>query len=126
MEQIDKLDGYDWSGIYCLEGDTLVLDAYVGAETEHTRIPVGRGVCGSAVSSGENQVVDDVGSLDDYLSCSLDAKSEIVVLIRRDGEILGQIDVDSHTLAKFTDEDERFLEELAGLIAGRWDRDPQP
>lgn len=126
MEELDKTDGYDWSGIYRLEGDTLVLDAFVGAETDHTRIPVGQGVCGAAVALGANQIVDDVSSLENYLSCSMETKSEIVVLIRDEDRILGQIDVDSHTLARFSSEDERFLVELAGLIAGRWTEGPQP
>lgn len=126
MEVLDNVEGFDWSGIYRLERDTLVLDAFVGAKTDHTQIPVGRGVCGAAVATGENQVVDDVNSLDNYLSCSLETKSEIVVLIRSDAEILGQIDIDSHTLARFTGEDERFLDEMAGLIAGQWDGPPQP
>ena len=126
MEQLDQLDGYDWSGIYRLEHKTLVLDTYVGAETDHTHIPVGRGVCGAAVATGENQLVENVAALENYLSCSLETKSEIVVLIRKDGRILGQIDIDSHTPARFTGEDEKFLEELAGLIAGRWDDEPKP
>ena len=126
MQQIDQIDGYDWSGIYRLEGETLVLDAYVGAPTDHTHIPVGRGVCGAAVAQDANQVVDDVNALENYLSCSLETKSEIVVLIRRDDNILGQIDIDSHTLARFTGEDEAFLEELAGLIAERWEDRAQP
>ncbi|MBS1724578.1 MAG: GAF domain-containing protein [Armatimonadetes bacterium] len=137
MEALATIPGYDWCGIYALE-DTqpgapqeLVLDAYVGAETDHTRIPVGRGVCGTAVATGENQIVDDVRALDNYLSCSLATKSEIVVLIRRPHdplcpvrthgtEILGQIDIDSHQQARFDERDEHFLTALAALIAERW------
>ena len=82
MEELDKIDGYDWSGVYRLEGDTLVLDAFVGAETDHTRIPAGQGVCGTAVALGANQIVDDVQGLENYLSCSMETKFEIVVLIK--------------------------------------------
>lgn len=121
MEALDELPGYDWSGIYRLEGDTLVLDAYVGAETDHTRIPVGRGVCGTAVAQQKNQVVEDVTQLENYLSCSLETKAEIVVLIKKDGAILGQIDIDSHRRGAFGPEDEAFLSGLAELIAARWE-----
>ncbi|HLO99644.1 MAG TPA: hypothetical protein VK171_13695 [Fimbriimonas sp.] len=88
MEQLDTLPTYDWSGIYRLAGDTLVLDAYVGAHTDHTRIPVGRGVCGTAVAEDANQVIDDVRELSNYLSCSIHTRSEIVVLIRAHGSEL--------------------------------------
>ena len=123
MEAIAELPGCDWCGIYRLELDHLILDAYVGAPTDHERIPVGQGVCGTAVKTGENQIVDDVSVLDNYLSCSISTKSEIVVLIRskQDGKtILGQIDIDSHQAARFGETDETFLTRLAEMIAARW------
>lgn len=120
MEKLAELPGYHWSGIYRLEGDTLVLDEYVGAETDHTHIPVGRGVCGTAVAENKNQVVADVNALDNYLACSLTTKSEIVVLIRDGERILGQIDIDGHEVGAFGDADEQFLESLAALLAERW------
>ncbi|MBS1714047.1 MAG: GAF domain-containing protein [Armatimonadetes bacterium] len=125
MRELDRLDGYDWSGIYLLEPSDhgpgeLVLDAYVGAPTDHVRIPVGRGVCGTAVATGKDQVVDDVSALDNYLSCSVSTRSEIVVLIRKGPEVLGQIDVDSHQKARFGPQDEAFLRDLAALLADRW------
>ncbi|MCH8977766.1 MAG: GAF domain-containing protein [Armatimonadetes bacterium] len=126
MRRLSAIDGYDWCGVYRLEGDALVLDAFVGAETQHTSIPVGSGVCGAAVEQNKNQIVHDVTQCDDYLSCSLETKSEIVVLIKRDGTTLGEIDIDSHRLAAFTSEDERFLEGVGALIADRWDEDPEP
>jgi len=111
---------YNWVGVYWLRGDELVLGPYVGAATEHTRIPVGRGVCGSAVAEERNQIVDDVNSHDNYISCSIHVKSEIVVLIRNaNGAILGQIDADSHLLAAFDQSDEQMLEEAAKLIAAK-------
>jgi L-methionine (R)-S-oxide reductase len=121
MELIGGLPGYDWSGIYRLEGDELVLDEYVGAPTDHTRIPVGRGVCGTAVAERANQVIPDVLELSNYLACSLQTRSEIVVLIKREGEILGQIDIDGHTVDAFDGSDERFLEQVASVLAERWD-----
>lgn len=120
MEQLSGLPGYNWSGIYRLEGDTLVLDEYVGAATDHTHIPVGRGVCGTAVAENKNQVIPDVYALDNYLACSLTTQSEIVVLIRQGEEIIGQIDIDGHTKGQFGAEDEDFLEQLGRLLAARW------
>jgi GAF domain-containing protein len=113
-------DHYNWVGIYLLEGDTLVLHNYVGKPTEHTRIPVGEGVCGTAVAERANQVVGDVTKLDNYLACSLETRAEIVVLIRRGSEIFGQIDIDSDSEDVFTDEDESLLSRAADLIARRF------
>jgi L-methionine (R)-S-oxide reductase len=111
---------YNWVGVYWLRGDELVLGPYVGAATEHTRIPVGRGVCGSAVAENRNQIVDDVNSRENYISCSIHVKSEIVVLIRSAaGAVIGQIDADSHLLAAFDRSDEQMLEQAAALIATR-------
>lgn len=120
MRILATLPGYDWCGVYRLDDETLILDEYTGAPTEHTRIPIGRGVCGWAVEQDENQVVPDVRAVDNYLSCNEETRSEIVVLIRHQGKLLGQIDVDSHELATFGEDDERFLEEVARVLAERW------
>lgn len=121
IQALDQLPGYNWSGIYRLEEGMLVLDAYAGASTEHTRIPVGRGVCGTAVAENRNQVVEDVRTLENYLACSVQTRSEIVVLIRdKSGDILGQIDIDGHEVGAFDASDEAMLEQLAGVIAARW------
>ena len=124
MAAIAEIDGYDWCGIYKMDGpDYLELDAYVGAPNDNIRIPVGSGVCGSAVAEQKNQVVADVNQLENYLSCSIKTKSEIVVLIWTDTEsrtLLGQIDLDSHIVNRFSQEDEQFLDELGVLIADRW------
>lgn len=117
---LSRLDGYNWCGIYRLEGSELVLDEYVGAATDHTHIPVGRGVCGTAVAENANQIVADVRELTNYLSCSLETRSEIVVLIRKDGAILGQIDIDGHSVGSFGAEDEAFLNSLGELLAEKW------
>ena len=121
MEQLSELPGYNWSGVYRLEGDTLVLDEYVGAATDHTRIKVGVGVCGTAVAEDKNQVIEDVRELDNYLACSLQTRSEIVVLIRKRDEILGQIDIDGHQVGAFDASDEAFLEGVAEVLADRWE-----
>lgn len=110
---------YNWVGIYLLEGNTLVLHNYVGKPTEHTHIPVGKGVCGVAVAKGTNQIVGDVTRIDNYLACSAETRAEIVVLIRRDGQILGQIDIDSDLEDAFTGEDESLLSDVAELLGRR-------
>lgn len=120
MDQLGTLPTYDWSGIYRLQGEMLYLDAYNGAATDHTEIPVGRGVCGTAVAEDANQVIEDVRELSNYLSCSAFTRSEIVVLIRNGEEIIGQIDIDGHTVGAFDQEDESFLVELAEVLAKRW------
>jgi GAF domain-containing protein len=120
MELLSHLPDYGWCGVYRLEGEMLVLDEFIGAPTEHTHIPVGRGVCGTAVAEGRNQIVDDVRAIDNYLACSLETRSEIVVLIRREGTLLGQIDIDGHRTGAFGAEDEQFLESVAAILADRW------
>ena len=120
MSLLDELPTYNWSGIYRLEGEMLVLDAYVGAATDHTHIPVGRGVCGTAVAENANQVIEDVREIANYLACSIQTRSEIVVLIRSGETILGQIDIDGHTVGAFDDTDESLLEAMAGILANHW------
>ena len=121
VELLSELSTYSSNFIYRLEGDTLVLDAFTGEATEHTRIPVGCGVCGAAVAENANQLIEDVSKLENYLCCSFKTKSEMVVLIRRDGEIIGQIDIDGHETGAFDKSDEAFLEELAKILADRWE-----
>lgn len=114
-----RLPHYDWVGFYMLDGDDrtmLVLGAFHGAPTEHVRIPVAQGICGAAVAEGETIVVDDVTADPRYLSCSIETRSEIVVPIRVHGEIVGEIDIDSHTPAAFGAKDRSFVEECAALV----------
>jgi GAF domain-containing protein len=115
----DRLPHYHWVGIYWLEGDTLVLGPYVGPPTEHVRIPVGRGVCGTAVAENTNQIVRDVRERENYLACNLETRSEIVVLLRHPetGAIIGQIDVDGTEVGAFDESDEAFLDALGRRIA---------
>ena len=120
MEMLSELPHYNWSGIYRLEGDTLVLDEYVGASTDHVRIPVGRGVCGTAVAEKLNQIIDDVRELTNYLSCSTQTRAEIVVLIKQGDTILGQIYIDGHTVGAFDESDEGLLEAVAEILSELW------
>jgi L-methionine (R)-S-oxide reductase len=109
---------WDWSGIYLLVGDTLVLGPRT-APVDHSRIGIGEGVCGTAVSEDRNQVVEDVREVENYLACSIHTRSELVVLIRDQGKIVGEFDIDSDTVGAFTKEDEALLEEMGALISGR-------
>jgi len=102
---------------YMLHGDELVLEAWSGRETEHTRIPVGRGVCGTAVATGEDQNVADVAAVGNYLACNLETRSELVVLVRRGDTILGQLDVDSDVPAGFTPEHHQAVKRVADALA---------
>ncbi len=122
MQRLHDLVGYDWCGIYRLEQNMLVLDEYVGAPTNHTRIRIGQGVCGTAVAEDRNQVIGNVNRLQNYLACSATTKSEIVVLIKDlNRRILGQIDVDGHRENTFDVSDEKFLMRLADILAKRWE-----
>jgi L-methionine (R)-S-oxide reductase len=113
----DRHPHYEWLGLYLLRGDVLELGPFVGAATEHTRIPVGVGVCGTAVAQGRNQVISDVRELSNYLACSATVRAEIVVLIRDGDRVLGQLDADCDTVGAFTRADEAFLEQVAAVIA---------
>jgi L-methionine (R)-S-oxide reductase len=94
----------------------LVLGPYVGAMTPHTRIPLNEGICGAAASSGQTVVVDDVKNDPRYLACSLETKSEIVVPVFAHGEVVGELDIDSHFLAAFTPQDQELVEHCARLV----------
>lgn len=108
---------YDWVGIYLLDGDELELHDYVGKHTDHTRIAVGRGVCGTAVAEDRDLNIPDVHAIDNYLACSLETVSELVVLIRRaDGSIAGQLDLDSDRRAAFGERDETELRKVADWL----------
>jgi L-methionine (R)-S-oxide reductase len=115
----NSIDYYNWVGFYFAnqETKTLHLGPYVGAETDHTVIPFGKGICGQVAVSNENFVVPDVAAQDNYIACSFTVKSEIVVPLFVNGENIGQIDIDSHVLDPFTEEDERFLEFVNQQVA---------
>ncbi|MFI8379226.1 GAF domain-containing protein [Leeuwenhoekiella sp. NPDC079379] len=103
---------YDWVGFYFKNGDKdeLKLSSYAGAETDHTIIPFGKGICGQVAVSNQNFVVPDVSAQDNYIACSITVKAEIVVPLFVNGKNIGQIDIDSNTPDPFTEADERFLE----------------
>ena len=103
--------------LYMLHGDELVLEALAGRETEHTRIAVGQGVCGTAVATGKDQNVADVQSVGNYIACNIWTRSELVVLIRRGATVLGQIDIDSDVPDPFTPSEEAEVRKVAEALA---------
>jgi L-methionine (R)-S-oxide reductase len=108
---------YTWVGIYLLDGDELVLGPFLGKPSPHTRIPLGRGICGAAATEKATIIVDDVNADPRYLACSVETKSEIVVPIMRGDTVLGEIDIDSDRPAAFSENDRQLLEAVAALLA---------
>lgn len=124
LEQVCKLleaeiPYYNWVGFYFKNGekDELKLGPYAGEPTDHTIIPFGKGICGQVAVSNKNFVVPDVKAQNNYIACSIYVKAEIVVPLFKNGENIGQIDIDSHTEDPFSIEDERFLEFVNQKVA---------
>lgn len=116
----DKVDYFDWVGFYLVDPERerqLLLGPYVGAHTDHDRIAFGQGICGQAADTEETFVIQDVRKEDNYLACSLDVRSEIVVPIFAKGKVVGELDIDSHRLAPFDDTDRNYLERICSDLA---------
>jgi len=112
---------YSWVGLYAVDGKDLVLDAWSGpAATEHTRIPIGNGICGFAAKAGRTEIVSDVSRDPRYLQCFLSTRAEIVVPIFKEGVVIGEIDVDSDQLDAFSSLDREFLEAVAKKVSDHW------
>ncbi len=116
----ERMLKYNWVGFYMLEPGAhppmLVLGAFEGAMTPHTRIPLNQGICGAAASSGQTVVIDDVSRDPRYLACSLETKSEIVVPVFVHGKVVGELDIDSHFPAAFTSEHQDLVQHCAMLV----------
>jgi L-methionine (R)-S-oxide reductase len=116
----ERMLKYNWVGFYLLEPGAqppiLVLGAFEGAMTPHTRIPLNQGICGAAASSGQTIIVDDVSRDPRYLACSLETKSEIVVPVFASGKVVGELDIDSHFPAAFAAEDQALVQHCAMLV----------
>lgn len=110
---------YNWTGFYMIENNQLVLGHYVGKPTDHTTIEIGQGICGQAAERKETFIVEDVTKESNYLACSFETASEIVVPIMKGNEVLGEIDIDSDILGAFDEEDQWLLEEIAAMLANR-------
>lgn len=115
----EDVEHYDWIGFYIVNRSEQVLELgpFTGEPTDHKVIPFGKGVCGQSAEKEESIVVPDVSKLNNYLSCSLYVKSEIVVPIFNDGEYVSQIDIDSHQLDPFTEADEDYLEKVCSRVS---------
>ena len=109
------LDGLNWAGFYLLEGDTLVLGPFQGRPA-CIEIPVGRGVCGTAVAEGKTQLIPDVHQFPGHIACDSASNAEIVVPIRADGKIVGVLDLDSPYIGRFTKEDQAGLEAFVRVL----------
>jgi L-methionine (R)-S-oxide reductase len=113
----ESFEKYSWVGIYLVEGDVLMLGSWKGKQaTEHIKIPIGKGVCGSAAQNGKTVVVDEVSKNSRYLSCFLSTRSEIVVPIKKKNTVIGEIDIDSDFPAAFDKNDVVFLEKIADML----------
>ena len=109
---------YDWVGFYILDQakDELVLGPFVGKPTQHTHIAVGKGICGQVAASGQTMVVQDVTQVENYISCGLEVQSEIVVPVLKNGKFIAELDIDSHSPAPFSEEDNEFLAKVCDLL----------
>ena len=121
----EKVPHYSWVGIYLLEGGELVLGPWDGpAATEHVRIPIGQGICGLAAREKQTVIVDDVNQDPRYLACFPSTRSEIVVpILTSQGQVLGEIDIDSDEPAAFGPDDKALLERIAETLAQIWERE---
>ena len=115
-----ELDHYSWVGIYMVDGDELELTAWAGSgpETEHTRIKIGEGMCGAGGRDGGDRDGSDVSQNEQFIACFPSTRSEIVVPILHDREVLGEIDIDSDLLNAFDEQDVRLLEWVAVQVRG--------
>lgn len=114
-----KVAYYDWVGFYIADEQKrdLVLGPYIGEPTEHTRIAFGQGICGQAAAIRKPMIIQDVSKETNYLSCSVKVMSEIVLPIMIGGHVLGELDIDSHTISPFSEKDTRLLSEICELVA---------
>ena len=118
-----ELEDINWAGFYLSEGDRLVLGPFQGRPAV-SRIPLGRGVCGTAAAERSTQLVQDVHACENHIACDLNSRSEIVVPLERDGRLFGVLDIDSPVKARFDEEDRQGLEQ-AGEILSRWLREKE-
>ena len=110
-----NLQDINWAGFYLLEGDTLLLGPFQG-KPACTKIPVGKGVCGTAVAEGKTQRVADVHTFPGHIACDCASNSEIVIPLRKDGRIIGVLDIDSPVYDRFSSEDQEGLEEFCKIL----------
>jgi len=116
----ENVEIFDWVGFYLVDPDSdreLILGPYVGEETDHTRIPFGKGICGQAANSLETFVVQDVSQEDNYLACSVDVQAEIVIPVMKDDSFVAELDIDSHTKNSISQDHRAMLEEICDIVS---------
>ena len=116
----ENVEIFDWVGFYLVDPDSdreLILGPYVGEETDHTRIPFGKGICGQAANSLETFVVQDVTQEDNYLACSVDVQAEIVIPVMKGDSFVAELDIDSHTKNSISQDHRAMLEEICDLVS---------
>jgi GAF domain-containing protein len=116
----DEVEHYDWVGFYMVDPDDermLVLGPFAGKSTDHVRIPFGKGICGQAADTGKLFLIQDVSKENNYLSCSPEVRSEIVLPIYREGRIVGELDIDSHRISPFSEKDNNLLSRICSLVS---------
>ena len=116
----ENVEVFDWVGFYLVDPESdreLVLGPYVGEETDHTRIPFGKGICGQAANSLETFVVQDVSKEDNYLACSVDVQAEIVIPVMKNDTFVAELDIDSHTKDSISREHREMLEEICDIVS---------
>jgi len=114
----ENFERYSWVGIYILKGNDLILGPWRGEHaTEHTKISIGKGICGSAAQSGKTELIPDVNKDNRYLACFVSTRSEIVVPIKKNKKIVGEIDIDSDIPNAFSKQDAFFLEKIADMLS---------
>ena len=111
----ELLENINWAGFYMMEGGRLVLGPFQG-KVACTEIEVGNGVCGTAVAKEATQLVDDVHCFDGHIACDSASNSEIVVPLFKNGSIIGVLDIDSPSFARFSEEDRTGLEKFARIL----------
>lgn len=111
----DTLEDLNWAGFYLLEGETLILGPFQG-KPACIEIPISRGVCGAAVRENRSQLVPDVHVFPGHIACDCASRSELVVPLRKDGAVVGVLDLDSPSPARFTEADREGMERLAAVL----------
>ncbi len=114
-----RVGHYNWAGFYIVDesGKNLILGPYVGAATDHVKIAFGKGICGQVAISQMSRIIQDVSLEDNYLSCSANVQSEVVFPIMKDGKFVAELDIDSHAMAPFTDQDTELLEAICEKLS---------
>jgi len=119
----NEIPHYNWVGFYFMNDETQILELgpFVGSPTDHTKIPYGKGICGQVAVSGEIFIVQDVHAQDNYISCSIDVQSEVVVPIYSNDTLVAQLDIDSNSKSPFSTKDTVFLENICNEIGKKWE-----